>query len=342
MKDESDLASIQNSIVDLVHNSTLIFTPENISATNDTKTDPGKESSGNEPYLYLLFIDLIIFCLLTYSTYNSTKKKINEIDNTNGFRLNFLKWLVLANGMRALSLLFIIVFDNPNGNNGISWLNSILHVGPAFMFVSTYMYYAVFLADLYYISISYNNLLFKPILYVLVNGGYLLLLIIGVITLFISKYHLFFTISELLMALLYLVLGSIILYFGRKVSFLLDNKTQNLSSNETDNKIQIISYSLGALFVLKGISGVFGGFGIVDSYNHNIYDFFWFLILEILPTLIFMFYARVDETKANNLNNTSVDYQRNSLNESDFDNSMRFSQERNSSFYNPPFEKEYK
>lgn len=46
----------------------------------DNETSPYvSEENENEGYLYLLVIDLLIFCSLTYTTYNSSKNaEINE------------------------------------------------------------------------------------------------------------------------------------------------------------------------------------------------------------------------------------------------------------------------
>jgi hypothetical protein len=214
-------------------------------------------------FLWLLFFDLLIFLSLTYTTYTSSKKLENEeqSDENSDFRPKFIKWLVVANGVRALSLIFILLFGNPNGNNAISWLNSILHVGPAFLFVSSYMYLATFLVDLYYTNIDYNNHLMKPFLGLIVGGGYLILIFLALITLIAKAYLIFYYISEFLMAVLYLVLGTMIIYFGRQVSFIFESKTQNKfdSSNDMSHKLSILSNSIGGLFVIKGITGVLTG-----------------------------------------------------------------------------------
>ena len=219
--------SFHNSyyIVSLFHN--ILINADNSSniTNNDTSPYISKENQ-NEGYLYLLVLDLLIFCSLTYTTYSSSKKLETENLSPDNFRVNFIKWLVLANGIRALSLIFIIIIKNPNGNNGISWINSVLHVAPAFIFVSSYMYLATFFSDTYYSSIDYHNHLLRPALTMIINGGYIFLGLIGLITLLIRKYKIFFYISELLMALLYLVLGSVIIYFGKKVSEIFEKKNQ--------------------------------------------------------------------------------------------------------------------
>jgi hypothetical protein len=200
---------------------------------------------------------------------------------------------------------------------------------PAFVFVSSYMYLATFFSDIYYSTIDYRNHLLRPALTIIINGGYLLLALIALITLIARTYKAFFYISELLMALLYLVLGSVIIYFGKKVSEIFKSKSQqnNFDTNDRDKNLGFMSFSIGGLFLLKGVSGVLGGLGAYDPPNHNVYDFFWFLVLEVLPTVIFIY---VSKNKDSNNNNDSP---RSTINE------FEMGSQRNTS-YRPPFEKE--
>lgn len=299
---------------------------QNNVTNNNTSPYISKENE-NDGFLFLLLFDLLIFCSLTYTTYTSSKKLENENLSPEDFRLNFIKWLVLANGLRTLSLIFILIISNPNGNNGISWINSLLHIGPAFVFVSSYMYLAIFFSDIYYTTIEYTNHLLRPALTIIINGGYTLLGLIALITLVSRSFKIFFYISELLMAILYLVLGSVIIYFGKKVSEIFKIKSQqnNFDSNERDNNLGFLSYSIGGLFLLKGVSGVIGGLGAYDPPNHNIYDFFWFLILEVLPTVIFIYISKNKESS--NINDTPRSTE------------FELGSQRNTS-YRPPFEKE--
>ena len=133
------------------------------------------------------------------------------------------------------------------------------------------------------------------------------------------------------MALLYLVLGSVIIYFGKKVSEIVKSKSQqnNFDSNR-DKNLGLMSFSIGGLFVLKGVSGVIGGLGAYDPPNHNIYDFFWFLILEVLPTVIFIYISKNKDNASNSYNDLTP---RSSLNEFDATSQRETS-------YRPPFEKE--
>lgn len=315
-------------IVSIFHN--ILSSNDQLMNNSNNDTLPYiSEENKNEGYLFLLIFDLIIFCSLTYTTYWSSKKLESENEPSDDFRLNFIKWLVIANGIRALSLFFIIFINNPNGNNGISWVNSILHVAPAFIFVSSYVYLATFFSNVYYSHIGYNNLLLKPALAIIIKGGYVILALFALITLISKSYKFFFYISELLMALLYLVLGSFIIYFGKKVSEIFQSKAQNnFDSNNNNQSLLFISFSIGGLFLLKGVSGVLGGIGAYDPKNHNVYDFFWFLVLEVLPTVIFIKVAKTN-SNTNNTNETP----RSTINDFEMSNQRETS-------YRPPFEKE--
>lgn len=315
-------------IVSIFHN-VLLSNEQSMNNSNNDTLPYMSEENQNEGYLFLLVFDLIIFCSLTYTTYWSSKKLEAENVPPDDFRINFIKWLVIANGIRTLSLFFILFINNPNGNNGISWVNSILHVAPAFIFVSSYVYLATFFSDVYYASIGYVNHLLKPALSIAINGGYIILALIALITLVSKTYKFFFYFSELLMALLYLILGSFIIYFGKKVSEIFQSKAQNnFDSNNNNQNLLFMSFSIGGLFLLKGVSGVLGGIGAYDPKNHNVYDFFWFLVLEVLPTVIFIKVAKTNKSTANT-NETP----RSTIND------FEMTTQRETS-YRPPFEKE--
>ena len=88
-----------------------------------------------------------------------------------------------------------------------------------------------------------------------------------------------------------------------------------------------MSFSIGGLFLLKGVSGVLGGIGAYDPKNHNVYDFFWFLVLEVLPTVIFIKVAKTSRSVNNN------ETPRSTINDFEMSNQRETS-------YRPPFEKE--
>ena len=282
----------------------------NPNQTSSNATPPSFEQSSQNKYIWLLIVDLIVFISLTVTTYNSSKKlKESEQFNPDDFRAKFLQWLVVANGVRSVSLIFILAFGNPNGDTATSWLNSILHVFPAFLFVSSYMYLATFFANIYYDHIYYDNHIMKPALTMIVQGGYTVLIILALITLVFKAYIAFFYIAEFLMAMLYLVLGSIIIYFGSKLSSIFQEKAQNNydSSNQMGNKLSVLSFSIGGLFIVKGLSGLLTAVNAINPTKYpNVYDFFWFLILEIAPTIIYIKVGRQKETPIETPRQSSV------------------------------------
>ena len=279
------IMSFNNSIL-----SSNITNITNNIPNNDTSPYISKENE-NEGYLYLLVIDLLIFSSLTYKTYITSKKQELQIDNSEDFKASLIKWLVISNAFRTLSLIFIIIINNPNGNNGISWVNSILHVVPAFLFVTSYIYLVLFFQDFFYKFDGYFSHLLRPILTIMINSGYFFLALIGIITLLAKAYKSFFYISELLMALLYLVLGCVEIHYGKITANLFEEK-KNYENLLLQNTLRKMSYSIGFLFLLKGVTGVLEGIGAYSPPNHNVFDFFWFLILEILPTVIYLYYSQ--------------------------------------------------
>ena len=140
------------------------------------------------------------------------------------------------------------------------------------------MYLEIFFSDIYYQTIDYKNHLLIPTLTIIINGGFIFEGFIALITLVFRTYKAIFYISELLIALFYLVLGNVIIYFGHKISEILKAKSQqsNGYSNERNNNLGFMSYSIGGLFLLKGVRVVFEGIGEYDPPNHNVYDFFVF------------------------------------------------------------------
>jgi len=319
-------------------NNQLLINFRNLLEQNITNNNNNFEEQNNETktskFIFLMFFDLIIFCGLTYTTYNYSQKLYTEEQKPEVFKIKFMKWLVVANAVRALSIFFIILFGNPNENNSISWLNTLLHVGPAFLFVSSYMYLATFLIDLYYSIIEYNNHLLKPSLYLLVIGGYSILGLLAIITFLSGTYISFYFISEFLMAILYLILGTVIIYYGRKVSIDLVSKnlgTFDLSNEgEMGKKLSIISNSIGFLFILKGVTGVLtGGNFLTPTKFINIYDFFWFLILEIFPTVIFIEISKKKDQ--NDKQNYNESFRKSSV----YEMELNDSQNRDSSYKAP-------
>ena len=194
--------------------------------------------------------------------------------------------------------------------------------------MTSYINLAIMLSDAYYDTEDYTNHILKPMLIIMINSGYVILTLVAIITLLAKAYKAFFYISELLMALLYLVLGSVMVYFGKKAYEALTKNENNINGPQANN-MRIMSISIGALFLLKGICGILEGIGAYSPPNHNVFDFLWFLILEILPTIIYIYFSKLIYFKSN----YSIDTPRSTLNENEMMSQM-------SNSYRPPFEKD--
>ncbi len=86
--------------------------------------------------------------------------------------------------------------------------------------------------------------------------------------------------SEFLMAVVYIVLGAMTVYYGEKISELFEtkNKSYNSNANDTGKKLRIVSHSIGGIFILKGFCGLLTALSIFDdvfptSIGANVWDF---------------------------------------------------------------------
>lgn len=90
------------------------------------------------------------------------------------------------------------------------------------------------------------------------------------------------------MAVVYAILGTMIIYYGEKISnlFTMINSRTYDPANDMSKKLRILSLSIGGLFLLKSLFGLltamhaFGDFYPV-SIGANVWDFFVFITLFI-------------------------------------------------------------
>lgn len=82
------------------------------------------------------------------------------------------------------------------------------------------------------------------------------------------------------MAVVYCILGSMIVYYGNKIAnlFAIKNYRANDSNNDIGQKLQILSLSVGGLFLLKSLCGLLTAFHFFDDFypvsiGANIWDF---------------------------------------------------------------------
>jgi hypothetical protein len=82
------------------------------------------------------------------------------------------------------------------------------------------------------------------------------------------------------MAIVYLILGTMIVYYGEKIAelFAVKNSRSHHPSNDIGKKLRILSLSIGGLFLLKSFCGlltalhIFGDF-YPKSIGANVWDF---------------------------------------------------------------------
>ena len=277
-----------------------IFYESNYNKTilNNNNNNNKENKINSNKYLWLLFFDLIFYCFLTYITYNYSKKiKENKNDQQNYIQKS-IQWLFNSNFIRTVSLILIILIKNPVINSPLKWFNIILHFFPSFIFIIPYYYLSVFLSEIYYINLEYNNNLVRPILLCIIIIEFICLFFISLITLFAAAYEVFYYITELLNGLLYFIISVIIFFYGRKVSkhfYVKDINLFNYNSNEISKKLYIISNSFGGLFLLKGIISIYIIFKKINIKNlKNVFDFFSFIIFEIIPIIIYIINGNIN------------------------------------------------
>ena len=89
------------------------------------------------------------------------------------------------------------------------------------------------------------------------------------------------------MAIVYLILGTMIIYYGEKISnlFAITNSNNNDNNdNEIGLKLRILSISIGGLFLIKSLCGFIAGFHLFGNFyptsiGANVWDFFVILFL---------------------------------------------------------------
>lgn len=87
------------------------------------------------------------------------------------------------------------------------------------------------------------------------------------------------------MAVVYLILGAMIIYYGEKISELFAGKSKSYdASNDIAKKLRMLSLSIGGLFLFKSFCGlltalhIFGDF-YPKSIGANVWDFLVSLLL---------------------------------------------------------------
>lgn len=167
--------------------------------------------------LFLLVINLIVFLILFFMAYKSLKNLKVRLDRENDPKFKIVNGLILANGIRALSLIIVILLENNSGNSPTAWVNYLAHIVPSMSFLSGYMALVSLLADYYYTIRDETNHLVYLSLRLIIVFGYILLAIIALFSFITKNFKSFAYNSEFIIGIAYLITGSMIVYFGQLI-----------------------------------------------------------------------------------------------------------------------------
>lgn len=190
-------------------------------------------------FLYLLFINLLIFIILFFLAYNSLKKLKIKLDREDDPKFKIINGLVVANGLRAVSLIVVIVLENNSSNNPTAWVNYLAHVIPSMIFVSAYMGLIYILADYYYEIKDETNHIVYPALRIIVVSGYIIIALLGLVSFVSKQFKMFMYSSEFVIGVVYIITSSMIIYYGQLIgNFLLEKyKFENNNDYSKVSKI---------------------------------------------------------------------------------------------------------
>lgn len=198
-------------------------------------------SEGHSEFLYLLFINLLLFIVLFFLAYNSLKKLKIKLDRRDDPKFKIINGLVVANGVRAVSLIIVIVLENNSSNSPTAWINYLSHIIPSMIFVSAYMGLIYILADYYYEIKDESNHIVYPTLRIIVVSGYIIIAMIGLISFASKQFKMFMYSSEFIIGIVYIITSSMIIYYGQLIgNFLLEK--YKFENNEDYSKVIYLYY----------------------------------------------------------------------------------------------------
>lgn len=167
--------------------------------------------------LYLLVIDMLAFFALFFLAYKGLTTLKKKLDRENDPKFRIVNGLILANGVRALSLVLVILLENNSGNSPTAWVNYLAHVVPSMLFVSGYMALVSLLADYYYTIRDETNHIVESTLRIIVVTGYVLIAIIALWSFVFKQFKSFAYYSEFVIGVVYFIVSSMIIYFGQLI-----------------------------------------------------------------------------------------------------------------------------
>lgn len=203
-----------------------------------TKLDTHSEN------LYLLFFDLLAFIVLFFLAYNSLKKLKIRLEREDDPKFKIVNGLIAANGLRAISLIIVIVLENNSGNSPTAWVNYLAHIIPSMIFVSAYMALIYLLADYFYTLKDETNHFVYPTLRILVVSAYIIIALIALISFASKQFKTFMYSSEFIIGVVYIITSSMIIYYGQLIgNFFLDKyKYENSASYSKVSKNYLLLF----------------------------------------------------------------------------------------------------
>lgn len=209
----------------------------------EDSNQPIVESDQHGNNIYLLIIDLVAFIALTILCYYS-KKRIEEnteiSEDENGLKIQFIRTLISANILRAISLIIIISIENNSGNNPTGWINFIVHAVPTMLFCSAYMVIVIILANAYYKMRDQTNFVVEASLKTIIVIGYVLLAIVALVTFTTKNFKTFAYISVFVIGIIDICIGSMIIYYGQLMTRISEEKNRYEKNDDTMKVINFL------------------------------------------------------------------------------------------------------
>lgn len=201
------LETLEDDKKQIVNNDNIL----NIDFSENYKHDLHSEN------LYLIFIDLLAFIYLFFLSYQALKKLKIKLAREDDVKIKLVNGIIFANGIRAISLIIVIILENNSGNSPTAWINYVAHVIPSMFFVSAYMALIYLLADYFYFMKNETNHVVFPTLRIIVVSGYIIIAMIAIISFGSKQFKMFMYQSEFVIGVVYIIVSSMIIYYGQLI-----------------------------------------------------------------------------------------------------------------------------
>ncbi len=256
----------------------------------------------HEKYISLLFILFFCFGFLAYFLFNLSKKFL--INGEKFFdskaisqKYSITKNLAIACLLRCASITYIIICENKTGYDILSFFNYLCHLIPSFIFITIFYYYIQFLIEKYYEMLTKKNqIFFAPTIQFFLYLIFAIVSLIGIACLSTRKFKVFYYMSDCILCILCMILGTIYLIYGCKIAGYYSNYTY-LDSQEKFliyQRILLISSIVGCTHLIRGFINFFISIGwfkeIYPTFMEvNIWDFLVFFTCECISSLVIGF-----------------------------------------------------